>query len=85
MPTLILRYLSDYQYKLESPFLLLEWSPNRFFLFLQLNNLINFRFRKNGITQLSDSNEYEVHRMQRSQKRKNEKKKMIIFQSSQPG
>ena len=34
---------------------------------------------------MSDANEYEIQRMRRSQKRKNDKKKMILFQQSQPG
>jgi len=43
------------------------------------------RFRKNGITLMSDANEYEVQRLRRSQKRKNEKKKMMLFQQNQSG
>ncbi len=43
------------------------------------------RFRKNGITLMSDANEYEVQRLRRSQKRKNEKKKQMLFQQNQSG
>ena len=51
---------------------------------LVLQEKLFCRYRKNGVTALSESSEFELQRMKRCQKRKNDKKKLLIYQA-QPG